>query len=340
MKTSVPGGVGIKGNLFGLAKPKKPDLMILPVPWEVTVSYGGGTSEAPRSVLNASSQLDHSIYSIKKPWNYKVGFDEYPADLHLLSDDKRKLASKVIRDLESGSKTDFEAIQKINSCCEEMVAHVYDRSVIHLDNNLLCGVLGGDHSTPLGLIQALGERYQFGILQIDAHMDLRESYEGFNYSHASIMYNAIQLGGVQSIVQVGIRDYAPEEEKFIRHSDKPIQVFHDDHIKSGLMVGDSWSDWVYSILAMLPENVYVSFDIDGLMPNLCPNTGTPVPGGLSFEQTSYLLAKLAQSGRRIIGFDLCEVGVGDEWDLNVAARILYRLSVFMGVTQGKVKMNL
>jgi agmatinase len=188
-------------------------------------------------------------------------------------------------------------------------------------------------------MKALSEKHAFGILQIDAHMDLRKDYEGFTFSHASIMRNAIQLDGVQSIVQVGIRDYCEEEETFIRACDKPIQSFYDDNIKEGLMIGDDWTDWVHSIIALLPEKVYISFDIDGLQPGLCPGTGTPVPGGLSFEQASFLIRKVAQSGRRIIGFDLCEVAPG-AWDGNVAARMLYRLITYTGVSHRAITFRL
>jgi agmatinase len=196
-----------------------------------------------------------------------------------------------------------------------------------LNQNKLVALLGGDHSTPLGLMQALSEKYSsFGILHIDAHADLREAYEGFEFSHASIMYNAIKLPQVTRLVQVGIRDYCVAENQLIK-SDARITTFFDREIKQSQFEGVTWSVTCDKIIEALPERVYLSFDIDGLDPKLCPHTGTPVPGGLEFEQSIYLIEKLVHSGRTIIGFDLNEVAPGnDEWDANVGARLLYRLS--------------
>ena len=110
-------------------------------------------------------------------------------------------------------------------------------------------------------------------------------------------------------------------------ADKRITTFFDRDIKQQQYEGKTWAGICDSIIALLPEKVYLSFDIDGLDPKLCPNTGTPVPGGLELEQTLYLVEKLVQSGRKIIGFDLNEVAPGnDEWDANVGARLLYRLA--------------
>ena len=118
-------------------------------------------------------------------------------------------------------------------------------------------------------------------------------------------------------------------QKLARHAETDaFRAACDDDIHSTLLKGRPFGQIADKILERLPENVYVSFDIDGLDPSLCPNTGTPVPGGLSFPQVSYLLEVVAKSGRRIIGFDLCEVSSGDqnsEWDANVGARVLYKL---------------
>ncbi len=339
MKKFDPDQVGLLGSLFGFPYSlEDADLIVLPVPWEVTVSYGSGTSLGPQSILEASAQLDFSMYSFKKPWKFKTAMEPVSEATLAKSNKLREISEQIIRDLELGRQIqDNSLYEMINSGCREMVDEVYESSGRILDSGKVCAVLGGDHSTPLGLIEALAERHAFGILQVDAHMDLRESYEGFKYSHASIMYNALQLEGVQSLMQVGIRDFSQSEREFASNCDKPVQVFYDDHVKEGMLIGDSWSDWVSSIIAMLPEKVYVSFDIDGLEPSLCPNTGTPVPGGLSFEQANFLLLKLARSGRKIIGFDLCEVAPGKtNWDANVGARILYRLCTYTGLSHGKI----
>ncbi len=193
--------------------------------------------------------------------------------------------------------------------------------------------MGGEHSTPLGLIEALNERHEsFGILQIDAHADLREAYEGFDQSHASIMYNVLEsCPNMKRLVQVGIRDISPSEVNLIKESEGRIRTFLDWDIKQRAFEGMSWGEQVKNIIDTLPQKVYISFDIDGLNPGLCPNTGTPVPGGFSLEEINYLFFTLMDSGREIIGFDLNEVSPGenDEWDANVGARALWNLVVLM-----------
>ena len=194
----------------------------------------------------------------------------------------------------------------------------------------------------MGLIRALCDQVsEFAILQIDAHADLRKAYEGFEFSHASIMYNALRNKGVSQLVQVGVRDYCDEEAELIQE-DSRITCYTYQGIKEGQYEGSTWIQQVNKIIDALPDAVYVSYDIDGLDPSLCPGTGTPVPGGFSFEEVDYLLKQLALSGRKIIGFDLCEVSPGDgsgEWDGNVGARVLYRLCNLTAASQKKILFN-
>lgn len=191
-------------------------------------------------------------------------------------------------------------------------------------------------------MHALAEKHaEYGILQIDAHADLRNAYEGFTYSHASIMFNALKLPQVKKLVQVGIRDLCQGEAELVDQSNGRITTFYDYKIKNKLYEGNSWQKQCKKIIAQLPQKVYISFDIDGLDPKLCPATGTPVPGGFEFEEAVYLIKTLVQSGREIIGFDLCEVAPGDsEWNGNVGARLLYKLCNWMAVSQGRLKANL
>ncbi|MDH5610102.1 MAG: agmatinase family protein, partial [Cyclobacteriaceae bacterium] len=299
-----PSEVGIKGTLFGFPySEEEAELIVLPVPWDVTVSYGSGTSHGPAAVLDASPQLDTSLYHVAKPWKYRSFMAGAPAGLQEKSLSLRQTAKNIIDRLETGEKPDPNDYQTVNQGCEEMVEIVYQTSRKYLEMGKICAVLGGDHSSPLGLMKALSEKGSFGILQIDAHMDLRKAYEGFTYSHASIMHNALKLPGVSTLVQVGIRDFCEEETDFV-HSHKNIHVFYEDQVREGKMIGECWADWVHQILSFLPRNVYVSFDIDGLDPSLCPNTGTPVPGGLAYSEAVFLLQKLVESGRKIVGFDL------------------------------------
>ena len=172
---------------------------------------------------------------------------------------------------------------------------------------------------------------------MEAQADVGVAYEGFTWSHASIMHNvASRLDGVASIVQVGVRDFAEDELEAIRTSAGRIVTFFDAELARRQLEGEPWSRLVAAIARELPERVYVSFDIDGLDPSLCPHTGTPVPGGLSFHQVSMLLRAVVESGCRIVGVYVSEVTpgpAGDEWDGNVGARVLYKLIGWMLASQ-------
>jgi agmatinase len=225
-------------------------------------------------------------------------------------------------------------LKTVNDSCQEVVDTIQEEAEKYLQQNKLVATVGGDHSTPLGLIRALNERGEsFGILQIDAHMDLRSEYEGFTFSHASIMNNVLKLPNIEKIVQVGIRDYCPEElTKATSYGDK-IDVFFDEYLNAEKWSGVAWPEQARKIISKLPEKVYVSLDIDGLDPELCPHTGTPVPGGRTYYEIVHLMEELVKSGKKIIGFDLSETGNND-WDANVASRILFRLCVTSGISRG------
>ncbi|NQU51804.1 MAG: agmatinase family protein [Bacteroidetes bacterium] len=332
-----PSGVGLKnGNFIGLPFTEdSANIVLIPVPWDVTVSYGEGTALAPQAILEASVQLDLYDADVKDAW--KQGIFMQPLNENILEDrnEVRPQAAMYIDFLENGGSVTENvgmksALEKINNRCEELNNWVYRQSKSLLEQDKLVGIVGGDHGVPLGFIKALSEKYaDFGVLQIDAHMDLRNSYEGFTYSHASIFNNALELKSISKLVQVGIRDYCEEEvERVIQESER-ISVFYDQQIKENIFNGSNWNQQCEEIIKELPKRVYISFDIDGLDPKLCPITGTPVPGGLEFSEATFLIKKLVESGRNIIGFDVCEVGNND-WDASVGARIIYKLCNLMG----------
>jgi agmatinase len=326
-----PNGFGKKGNLFGLPiTPAEAQLIIIPVPWEVTVSYREGTANAPTAILQASTQIDLHHHSISNAWKAPVSM--LPVSDELLDENKnlRLLAKNYIDALEAGAEVQSGNVitQKINEASENLNIYVKNTSNLYLKERKIVGVLGGDHSTPLGLLRALAATYdRFGILQFDAHADLRKAFEGFTYSHGSIMYDALKLPGVARLVQVGVRDLCEEEVQVIERSMGRVKTFFDQDIKARLYEGETWKSICKEIIKELPPFVYISFDIDGLDPKLCPNTGTPVPGGLEFSQAVYLIQELVKAGKKIIGFDLCEVAPAtDDWDANVGARMLWELS--------------
>jgi len=334
-----PNSVGNpNNNIFGLPfSEEDARLVILPIPWEVTVSYNAGTARAPEHVFNSSLQVDLFDPDVKDGW--KQGFFMRAPDKKVLmkSDYLRKEAELYINYISQGeivaqNKFMCKSLREINEGSTFMNNWVYEQTRELLGQGKLVGLLGGDHSTPLGFFKAIAEKEgDFGILQIDAHCDLRKGYEGFKYSHASIMYNALEeIPGLKKLVQVGIRDYCQEEFDYMIASNGRVITYFDKDIKERQFEGLSWKNIVDEIVAHLPEKVFISFDIDGLDPKLCPHTGTPVQGGFETEQVFYIFKKVVQSGRKLIGFDLNEVGVSrDEWDENVGARCLFKLCNLM-----------
>jgi agmatinase len=339
-----PNGLGDTNNtIYGLPyTTEEAEVVIVPVPWEVTVSYSAGTALGPQAIYDASFQVDLFDPMVKDAWKIGLAMDTIPDDISSKSEGYRRKAEKYIALLEEGetpeTNEDMEKIRKlINEECVKLNLQVKEKCLSYLNNNKLVALLGGDHSTPLGLMQALAEKHNsFAILQIDAHADLRVAYEGFEYSHASIMYNAIKIPQVSKLVQVGIRDYCEAEYNMIQESNGKIVTFFDRDIKHQQYDGASWKSICSNIINQLPDNVYLSFDIDGLDPKLCPNTGTPVAGGFEFEQVLLLIELLTLSGKKIIGFDINEVAPGgDEWDANVGARLLYRIANLMAKSNGR-----
>ncbi|HLG38730.1 MAG TPA: agmatinase family protein [Chitinophagaceae bacterium] len=321
-------------NIFGLPTTEEDaNLVIVPVPWEVTVSYGSGTARAPEAICKASLQVD--LFDPDVPEGWKQGYYMRQTDRKILmkSDYLRKEAELYIDYISRGedvSANQFmsKTLKDVNSGSTYLNSWVYDQTKALLEKNKLVGVLGGDHSVPFGFYKAIAEKYgDFGILQIDAHCDLREAYEGFNYSHASIMYNALhEIPEIQKLVQVGVRDFSQGEYNYLQQNKERIVTYFDKAIKQRAFEGDTWKHITEEIVNNLPQNVYISFDIDGLDRKLCPHTGTPVPGGFEAEEVFYLFRKVMDSGRKLIGFDLCEVGISDsDWNSNVGARVLFKL---------------
>jgi agmatinase len=321
-------------NIFGLPfSEEDARLIILPVPWEVTVSYGAGTARAAEHIRKASLQID--IYDDENPEGWKQGYYLREVDKKLLmkSDYLRKEAELYIDYISRGQKVEDnqfmrKTLKDVNEGSTFLNKWVYDQTKGLLTRGKLVALLGGDHSTPLGYFKAIAERQgEFGILQIDAHCDLRIGYSGFNYSHASIMYNALnEIDNLKKLVQIGVRDYSGSELEIINNSNGRITVYFDREIKGRRFEGETWKQIADEIIEKLPQKVHISFDIDGLDPKLCPNAGTPVHGGFQIEELFYLFTKLLKSGRQLIGFDLLEVGVGEtDWDANVGARVLWKL---------------
>lgn len=338
-----PDSIGIaNGNFFGLpCTAQEADTVLIQVPWDATVSYGKGTADGPSAMMEASLQVDLFDERFQGVAGMKVWTLPQNEEIRKINSLARQDVEKVIAALEAGEEPDSLSglCERVNEASGRMNAYVESVSEEYLAQGRSVAVIGGEHSVPLGLIRALSGKFPgMGVLHVDAHSDTRKAYEGFTYSHASIMYNVMeQCPGVSRIAQVGIRDFCSAEYSLVTSS--PLfSAFTDFRIKERLFAGISWNGICNDIISTLPRDVYVSFDIDGLSPEYCPSTGTPVPGGLSFAQADWLLWRLVNSGRRIVGFDLCEVAPGErgEWDANVGARMLFKLLMHSAFSNGKI----
>lgn len=328
-------GAGGEG-LFGLGTPlERAGVVIVPVPFEATTSYGRGTAQGPAAILAASGQLDLFDLETGRPYLAGIAMTELDPQVAAWNEAACAAAIPVIQhageELELSADELSAALATVNGIQDQLNDWLEAEVRRWVDQGRLVGVLGGDHSIPYAAIKVLSERHPgLGILHVDAHADLRLAYEGFVWSHASIMRNvADRLPGVSRFVGVGYRDICESEQEILTE-DPRFTAFPAPLLRRELQRGCPWDDLLREIVEPLPDKVYVSFDIDGLDPALCPNTGTPVPGGLSWDEGTSLLRAIAESGREIVGFDLCEVspGASGEWDQNVGARLLYKLIGF------------
>lgn len=335
-----PDAPGSGDGIFGLPHGAEDAAVVLiPVPWEATVSYGSGTDRGPAAILAASQQVD--LFDRENGRFYERG-------IHLLApatpveawaEEARALVLEILAatdglGLPAANRGADPALlakrDRVDALGAELNAWLEAECDAWRTRGRLVGVVGGDHSSPFGAIRSAARAVSggIGLLQIDAHADLRHAYMGFTWSHASIFANVLdRIPEVTHLVQVGIRDYGNQEAARIAAHPERITTFFGPELEDRLADGKPWRELCGEIVAALPSVVYISCDIDGLDPALCPHTGTPVPGGLSFHQAVSLVRTVADSGRRIVGFDLCEVAPGGdtEWDANVGARLLYKL---------------
>jgi agmatinase len=314
-------GSGIYGLPF---TPEESRVVIVPVPFEATTSYGGGTSDGPQAVLEASKQVDLFDHETGRPYAAGIAMLDIPKNIVRWNREAKALAHSKRPNT-----------QRVNAFGERVNDWVYEQTRALVDEGKIAVTLGGDHSVPFGAIRAYAEKYPgLGILHLDAHADLRDAYEGFTWSHASIFHNVMtQIDGVGRLVQTGVRDLGQAERDMIDQSNGRIVTFYDPDLAARKEEGVPFAKIADEIVAALPDDVYLSWDIDGLDPTLCPGTGTPVPGGLSWNEAIGLLRALVRAKKRIVGLDLCEVSPGEtEWDANVGARLLYKMIGFALLT--------
>lgn len=260
-------------------------VLILPVSYEGTVSYGTGTGAGAMAIVDASRNME--LYEEETDAEvYKVG-------IHTLAE--------------------FEP----RSTPDVMMADLYEHSSKLLESDKFLCMIGGEHSVSAPIIKAHHEKYEnLSVLQIDAHADLRDSYDGTEHSHASIMARVVKDLKIPS-VQVGIRSISGDEARALKEG-LPTKIFWARDI-----VGKT--DWIDDAVNSLTENVYLTIDIDGLDPSLVPTTGTPEPGGLGWYETLTLIRKLAEK-KRVVGMDLVEYSYNEGYDSPafLCAKLIYK----------------
>ncbi|MGB7201506.1 MAG: agmatinase [Pyrinomonadaceae bacterium] len=248
-------------------------VLILPVSYEGTVSYGTGTGAGAMAIVNASRNME--LYEEETDSEvYKIGIHTLP---------------------------EFTPRETPDAMMSELYEYTKD---LLAKNKFLC-MLGGEHSVSAPIIQAHNEKFEnMSVLQIDAHADLRDTYDGTPHSHASIMARVVKDMRIPS-VQVGIRSISSDEAWSLK-DDLPTKIFWARDI-----VGRT--DWIDEAVDSLTDNVYLTIDIDGLDPSIMPTTGTPEPGGLSWYETLTLIRKLAEK-KRVVGMDLVEYSYFENYD--------------------------
>lgn len=325
---------------FEAIDPSAAPIVVIPVPFDATCSFRRGSARGPEAIRLASPQCDEVDASFGVIDSPGAGWLAPPAWIAEESHRVGKLAQPIV-DQGAARPEDASALAEINQASARVNEYVRSAAAGVLARGAIPALIGGEHSVSLGGIEACAAAVpSLGMLQIDAHMDLRRSYLGMEQSHASVMDNALRrCANISTLVQIGIRDFGTEEKARVEELGGRVRTHFDDALRIG--PGDGGSRW-REILEPLPEAIYLTVDIDGLDPSLCPDTGTPVPGGLTWRELTSLLAAVRDSGRRVVGFDLVEVAPGrttmpdlyhEDFNAIVGARVLQRLCVVARATQ-------
>jgi agmatinase len=283
----------IPHNFLGLPTPygdyAKAKYAVLPVPYDSTTSFQVGTRNAPQAIINASKQVE------------------------LFDDETEAEAYKA------GIVT-LDAVAPNMAGPDQMCADIFAAAKKPVRDGKFLLALGGEHSITSALVRAVMTRHRkLSVLQIDAHLDLRDEWEGTPYSHASVMRRVLDLGA--SVVPVGIRNISVDEHRFLKKSGPSPVTARQCHMED---------NWVDRVMNALGEVVYVTIDIDGFDPAYAPGTGTPEPGGLDWYQVTGLL-RLVAAERNVVAADIVEVLPipGQAVTEFLAARLAYKLISYL-----------
>ncbi|MGD9973245.1 MAG: agmatinase [Desulfatirhabdiaceae bacterium] len=281
------------GTEAGDCRLDQASIVVLPLCHEHQVSYGTGAAQGPCHILEASTQLEMLDDETFVNWS-RLGIHTLPA---LTPSDDPETA---VFQMKAAAKT-------------------------VLDRNQFLLSIGGDHAISIGPVMAAVERYDnLGVLQIDAHLDLRDEWNGSRYNHACVMRRVMDDMGC-AVVQVGIRSVSAEEYDYVKQ--KRLEPIYAG------MISDSGNDWMDSVINRLPSHVYLTIDLDGLDPAVMPGVGTPEPGGMTYRQLMDLIRKLGQQ-KTVVAADineLCKIP-GTNVSEYTAAKIATKLFVYASDT--------
>jgi agmatinase len=300
---------------------------VVSVPFDLTSTYRRGSYKSPSLIQSAVHQLDqhHPFGKIAPNLNF-LPMNTAIFELQMLYMEQAGLILDSLNH-EIQLNHNQQLVQNgINEASKKMIQYVESDVTPILNSPLI--LCGGEHGVGLGYLQALNTMHRnISVLQLDAHMDCHSEYLGFTYSHASVASHYSKMSQVSSITQVGIRDYHTNELLFQKNANIPFHVFFDYDLHKSIFEGRPWCSTCKIIADSLTDTVFISLDVDSLMAYLCPKTGTPVPGGMGFNQLVYLL-EYVSTRKNVIGAELVEVNVGtdNDWDANVGARLLQLLA--------------
>lgn len=303
---------------------------VYPVPWDVTTTFGAGTANAPQAIASVYHQLDHS-----HPFQSRSFDPCFLPESSVIQAAQRRHAREsraIIHTLNhDGTLSNDQRMHRdaINEASQQLNNQVFADTLPFIqagDPIILCG---GEHGVGVGYLRALAKVHaSFSILHIDAHLDCRPAYFGYDYSHASVLTHYANMPQTTHITSVGIRDYDASEPEFATHHPHTTwSIFYDYAMHQALFEGQSWHHITQSIVSTLTDPVVISLDVDGLIPYHCLHTGTPVVGGMTYNQLAYMLDHVHRA-RHVIGAELVEVGAPNEtpYDATIGARLIQLLA--------------
>ena len=335
MKFDPNGAIPDNGNYFGIPlEPEEAALVLISAPWDLSLKVRNGSSFAPDAIIEASRSVD--FFEPMAPDSWRKGIATVPIDYTIqdMSHRLRSDAERIVKVHEKQGGTTFDnlvyerSLRRVNEGFQALNDNIYKQSKMWLDEDKIVGLVGGDQSTAYGHIRAVAEHHgSLGVLHIDSSCNLKSCHQGFEFSHASVMHNILRdVPRVERLVGVGVRAFSPEEWQRAE-SDPRVKLFTGQSIWSRHFEGVLWSTICNEIVESLPQNVYVSLDVNGLTVECSPHNGMVVAGGVRFPEVIYLLGKIVDSGRKIVGFDLSEVvpDMDDKTDAAIASRLLYNI---------------